>query len=88
VIRIIHIPDNLTKKIKNKKKLSASIKEKFYWCLDMLTKNPQYPSLRNKTIKGTINTWEFSINKNYRFIYRKEKEEASILAIVKDGDVF
>lgn len=88
MIKIIHIPDNLTKKLKNKKKLSAPIKKKIYWCLDMLIKNPQYPSLRNKTIKGTINTWEFSINKNYRCIYRKEKEEAYILAIVKHEDAF
>jgi len=88
VIRKIHIPDNLTKKLKNKKKLSAPIEEKFIWCLDMLTKNPQHPSLRNKTIKGTINTWEFSINKNYRCIYRRESEEAYILAIVKHEDAF
>lgn len=88
MIKIIHIPDNLTKKLKNKKKLSAPIKKKIYWCLDMLIKNPQYPSLRNKTIKGTINTWEFSINKNYRCIYKKEKEEAYILAIVKHEDAF
>lgn len=54
----------------------------------MLIKNPQHPSLRNKTIKGTIDTWEFSINKNYRCIYRKEKEEASILAVVKHEDAF
>lgn len=54
MIKKIHIPDNLTKKLKNKKKLSAPIKEKFYWCLDMLIKNPQHPSLRNKTIKGTL----------------------------------
>jgi len=88
VIRKIHIPDNLTKKIKNQKKLSVPIKEKFYWCLDMLTKNPQHPSLRNKTIKGTIDTWEFSINKNYRCIYRKEQEEIYILAIMKHEDAF
>ena len=88
MIKKIYIPDNLTKKLKNKKKLSASIKEKFYWCLDMLTKNPQHPSLRNKTIKGTINTWEFSINKNCRCIYRKEKEGIYILAIVKHEDAF
>jgi len=54
----------------------------------MLIKNPQYPSLRNKIIKGTVNTWEFSINKNYRCIYREEKEEAYILAIVKHEDAF
>ncbi|MGB6370270.1 MAG: cytotoxin [Atribacterota bacterium] len=88
MIEIIHIPDNLTKKLKNKKKLSVPIKEKFYWCLDMLIKNPQHPSLRNKTIKDTVNTWEFSINKNYRCIYKKENEEAYILAIVKHEDAF
>lgn len=88
MIKIIHIPDNLIKKLKNKKKLSAPIKKKIYWCLDILIKNPQHSSLRNKTIKGTINIWEFSINKNYRCIYRKEKEEAYILAIVKHEDAF
>lgn len=54
----------------------------------MLTKNSQHPSLRNKTIKGVTNIWEFSINKNYRYIYRKEKDEAFILAIVKHEDAF
>ena len=88
MIKIIYIPDNLTKKLKNKKKLSAPIKDKLIWGLNILTKNPQHPSLRNKTIKGTMNTWEFSINKNYRCIYRKEKEEICILAIVKHEDAF
>jgi len=88
VIKRIFIPDHLIKKLKNKKRLSVPIKEKFYWCLDMLIKNPKHPSLRNKTIKDTINTWEFSINKNYRCIYRKEKEGAFILAIVKYEDAF
>ena len=88
MIKRIHITDHLIKKLKNKKKLSVPIKEKFYWCLDILTKNPQHPSLRNKIIQGTINIWEFSINKNYRCIYRKEKEEVYILAIVKHEDVF
>lgn len=82
------MPDHLIKKLKNKKKLSAPLREKFYWCLDMLTKNSQHPSLRNKTIKGVTNIWEFSINKNYRYIYRKEKDKAFILAIVKHEDAF
>ena len=88
MIKIIHIPVNLRKILKNKKKLSVTIKDKFYWCLDMLIKNPQHSSLRNKTIKSTINTWEFSINKNYRCIYKKENEEAYILAIMKHEDAF
>jgi len=88
VIKKINIPDHLIKELKNKKKLSEPIKGKFYWCLEMLIKNPQHPSLRNKTVKGTINIWEFSINKNYRCIYRKEREEVYILAIVKHEDAF
>jgi hypothetical protein len=41
-----------------------------------------------QTFKCNINTWEFSINKNYRCICRKEKEETSILTIVKQKDAF
>jgi len=88
VINRIHIPDHLLKKLKHKKKFSTPIKEKFYWCLEMLVKNSQHPSLRNKTIKGVTNIWEFSVDKNYRCIYRKEKDEAFILAIVKHEDAF
>ena len=40
----------------------------------MLTNTPLHPSLRNKIIKGTANIWGFSINKNYRCIYKKEKK--------------
>jgi mRNA-degrading endonuclease YafQ of YafQ-DinJ toxin-antitoxin module len=54
----------------------------------MILKNPQYPSLRNKTVKGTNDIWEFSINKNCRCIYRKEKDNIFILAISKHEDVF
>jgi len=54
----------------------------------MLVEDSKYPSLRNKTVKGTTDIWEFSINKNYRCIYRKEKDDIFILAISKHEDVF
>lgn len=88
MISRIHIPYHLIKSLKNKKKLSKDVKEKFYWCLDMLVEDSKYPSLRNKTVKGTADIWEFSINKNYRCIYRKEKDDIFILAISKHEDIF
>ena len=54
----------------------------------MLVEDPQYPSLRNKTVKGTTDIWEFSINKNYRCLYRKVGDEVFILAIAKHEDTF
>ncbi len=86
--RKIHIPEHLVKSLKGKGKFPKPIKEKFYWCLDMILENPQYPSLRNKTVKGTTDIWEFSITKNYRCIYRKDKEDIYILAIAKHEDAF
>jgi addiction module RelE/StbE family toxin len=88
VIRKIHIPEHLIKSLKSKKKFSKQIKDKFYWCLNMLLEDSQYPSLRNKTVKGTKDIWEFSINKNYRCIYRKDKDDIFILAIAKHENVF
>lgn len=88
MIRKIHIPQHIIKSLKSNRKFPKEIKEKFYWCLDMLLENPQYPSLRNKTVKGTTCTWEFRINKNYRCLYRKNSEDVFILAIAKHEDVF
>ena len=88
MIRKIHISEHLIKSLKDKKKFSKQIKEKFYWCLKILLEDSKYPSLRNKTIKGTKDIWEFRINRNYRCIYRKEKNEIFILAIAKHEDAF
>jgi mRNA-degrading endonuclease RelE of RelBE toxin-antitoxin system len=81
VINRIHIPHHIIKSLKSKKKLSRPVKEKFYRCLEMLVEDFKYPSLRSKTVKGTTDIWEFSINKNYRCLYRKEKDDIFILAI-------
>ena len=73
---------------KNLKKLPKQMREKFYWCLNMLLEDENHPSLRNKKIKGTQNYWEFSITMNYRCIYRKEKDTIYLLAIGKHEGVF
>jgi len=88
MIREIHIPGPLKKKLKSKKWLSGQIREKFYWCLDTLLKNPSYPSLRHKPIKGTADKWEFSITMNYRCVYRRVNDSAFILTIAKHEDTF
>lgn len=88
MIKRIYIPDSLKKRLKNKKKLPEQVRKKFYWCLDMLLKNPKHPSLRHKPIQGTADKWEFSITMNYRCVYRKTKNEAFILLVVKHEDAF
>ena len=88
MIREIHIPAPLKKKLKSKKGLSKQIREKFYWCLDTLMENSRHPSLRHKLIKGTVDKWEFSITMNYRCVYRKVKDSAFILTIAKHEDTF
>lgn len=88
MIRKIHISGPLKKRLKSKKKLSKQIKDKFYWCLDKLVENFNYPSLRNKPIEGTVDKWEFTITMNYRCVYRKVKDNAFILTIAKHEDTF
>ena len=79
------IPYSLKKRIK---KLPSNIGNKFYWCLDMLLKNENYPSLRNKEVEGVSNYGEFSITLNYRCVYRKEENRVFLLEIGKHENVF
>ncbi|MBU1367730.1 MAG: cytotoxin [Candidatus Omnitrophica bacterium] len=88
MIEKYHIPDNLKKKLKSKKKYSKQVRDKFYWCLDMLLKNPKHPSLRHKPVQGASDKWEFSLTMNYRCVYRKENNEAFILLIAKHEGAF
>jgi len=88
VIRKIHIPDSLKKKLREKKRLPQQVIDKFYRCLEQLLENPRYPSLRHKPVHGVKDMWEFSITMNYRCIYRKRADEAFILLVAKHEDVF
>lgn len=85
MIKEILIPYSLEKTIK---KLPKQVRKKFYWCLDMLTKDDAYPSLRHKKIQGTDLYWEFSITINYRGVYRKDGDKACLVEVGKHEDVF
>jgi len=88
MIKHIVLADPLLKKLKDKKTFPKGIREKFYWCVDMLLTNEGHPSLRNKKIQGTENYWEFSITTNYRCIYRRDKDTAVLLEMGKHEDMF
>ena len=88
MIKHVILADPLKKKLKNKKKFPDQIRAKFYWCVEMLLKNSEHPSLRNKKIEGTQDYWEFSITMNYRCVYRKEKETIYLLELAKHEDIF
>ena len=84
----IVLAEPLRKKLKKKGYFPQEIKEKFYWCVDMLLKDEQYPSLRNKKIQGSKDYWEFSITMNYRCVYRRDQEALILLALGKHDDIF
>ncbi|MEA3369449.1 MAG: type II toxin-antitoxin system mRNA interferase toxin, RelE/StbE family [Candidatus Ratteibacteria bacterium] len=88
MIKRIVIAEPLKKKLKRKKGVSKQIREKFYWCMDMLLENKNHPSLRNKKIEGVQDYWEFSVTMNYRCVYRREKDTAYLLELGKHEDVF
>ena len=90
MIKKIHVPDSLKKKLreKKKKKLPQQVIEKFYWCLGQLLENPRHPSLRHKPVQGSKDKWEFSITMNYRCVYRKKGSEAFLLLVAKHDDAF
>lgn len=85
MIREIIIPFSLRKRIK---KLPREIKNKLYWCIDILIKNENHPSLRHRKIEGTDIYWEFSITMNYRGVYRKEADKAFLVEVGKHEDIF
>jgi mRNA-degrading endonuclease RelE of RelBE toxin-antitoxin system len=81
----ISIPNRVEKQLRH---LPKQIREKFYWCLDMLQINPRHPSLRNWRIEGSETDWEFSITMNYRAVYMANGKELIIKNIGKHEDVF
>ena len=87
MVKTILLAEPLKKKLKDKKALPQQVKEKFYWCVDMLLKNQNHPSLRNKKIEGTQNYWEFSVTMNYRCVYRREEDKAILLELGTHEDV-
>ena len=54
---------------KDFRKLHPDIKNIVLNKIAIFIDNPNHPSLRIKKIKGTANTWEMSITKNYRITF-------------------
>lgn len=77
------IPPNIEKKIS---KLPEHVREKFFWSLEMLIKNPSDPGLRHGKITGSP-YWEFSITMHYRATYRREDDIIVIVNVGKHKDV-
>ena len=85
MIKEVIIPASVQKLIR---RLPKEIREKFYRSIDILIKDPSYPSLRHKKISGTESYWEFSITMNYRGVYRQEKDKGFLVAVGKHEDIF
>lgn len=74
-----------------KKKLKTfpyDVQDRFWKQVERLLKNKFHPSLRNKRVQGSETDWEFSINMNYRAIYRIVESDLVIVLIGKHEDVF
>ncbi len=72
--------------LKDLSKLSKEIKLKFLNQLEMLLKNPSYPSLRNEKLEGT-DAWAFSISMGFRATYIFVGENIAITAVGSHKDV-
>ncbi len=59
-------------------KLPQNVKEQAIRKLNLLVLNPRHPSLRAKKIRGEVkgyrDVFEGSITRNYRFLFRVEKD--------------
>ena len=88
MIEQIIVPDPIQKILADKKRFPAEIKKQFAKQLRMLVSNDRYPSLRHKPVEGTKDYWEFSINMNYRCVYRKDGNTAIVVAFGKHEDIF
>ena len=53
--------------------------------LDLMSKNPHYPSLRTKKVQGTDNIFECSINMAIRMTWQYDGESI-LLRVVGDHD--
>ncbi len=79
----IVIPESLLRRLNQ---LSKEVRIKFWQQLEMLTKNPSHPGLRNEKLEGTDH-WAFSITMNYRATYVRDKSSIILTAIGTHKDV-
>jgi mRNA-degrading endonuclease RelE of RelBE toxin-antitoxin system len=56
-------------------RLPHDIRAAFYDKLELFLKDPTYPSLRVKKMKGTATIWEMSVTMNYRVTFEVGENE-------------
>jgi addiction module RelE/StbE family toxin len=66
---------------KNLKKLSIKEQKAVAQKLELLIKNPFYPSLRTKKVQGIENVFEMSVNMNIRILW---KYENNVIILILD----
>jgi addiction module RelE/StbE family toxin len=66
---------------KNLKKLSLKEQKAVAQKLELLIKNPFYPSLRTKKVQGIENVFEMSVNMNIRILW---KYENNVIILILD----
>ncbi|MDQ7837537.1 MAG: hypothetical protein RDU59_03485 [Thermodesulfobacteriota bacterium] len=70
---------------KSYRQLSKDEQKTLHKKLDLMSKNPHYPSLRTKKVQGTDNIFECSINMAIRMTWQYDGESI-LLRVVGDHD--
>ncbi len=72
---------------KHFKTLTMQEKKQLHKKLEILAENPRHPSLRTKSIQGTDDLFECSVNMDIRIIWYYEGDKMIILVDVGHHDV-
>jgi mRNA interferase RelE/StbE len=70
---------------KSYKKLSKTEQETLHRKLDLMSKDPYYPSLRTKKVQGTEDVFECSVTMSIRMTWQYA-DEAILLRVVGNHD--
>ena len=72
---------------KNYNKLESIFKKQILEKIELLSQNPNHPSLRSKRIQSTDNFFESSINMDIRVIWYYESERVIILVDIGHHEI-
>ncbi len=72
---------------KHFKNLTSNEKKQLSSKLQLLSKNPNHPSLRTKRIQGTDDLFECSVNMSIRIIWYYEGDKIIILVDIGHHDI-
>ncbi|MBI3332033.1 type II toxin-antitoxin system mRNA interferase toxin, RelE/StbE family [Candidatus Peregrinibacteria bacterium] len=83
--QIIYKPAFLRTLKKFPMELREEVKEK----IRIFREDPKHPSLRVHKLKGALRgRWSFSVNYQYRVVFRYENEHTVLFLMVGDHDVY